>query len=120
MKVRILHNKLIAFMNANKDKVTRKPKHLCFEMIRRESIGRCCTCRDTRNGKIVGFDIIISIFHLTKHPDNLEAYKQILLHEMAHCNLRSRGHDLTFKKTARRIGCDRNFRGSFVYIGSGE
>lgn len=116
MKEDILKNKLIAFMKRHRHTVTRKPKVLFFEHLPRDVVGRCCSFRKISTNHIVGFDILLSSYYIRHYPDNLTAYKHLLLHEIAHTNTRSRGHDMKFRKTARRIGCDRSFVSSYVYV----
>lgn len=116
MKENILKKKLRIFFHYNRHKVTKKPVAFAVEPLKpHDTIGRRYSCVDTTTHLFNGFEIVLSSSWIRRYSDQTTAFKQLLLHELAHTDRRSYGHDIRFRKTARRIGCTRDFTQSCVY-----
>lgn len=91
-----------------------KRKNLFIEPLPPKVIGRTYITRDD-NQKHIGFDICLSEFYTRNYP-NLQMFKQIILHEISHCGRGCGNHRMIFRRTARRIGVQREHRGCNMNI----
>lgn len=116
MKKQILVQKLRAFLYRKRDVVRRGfSKTLFIEKLQKGTIGKCIRTINTTTGQTHGFHIILSVFFVNNYPDKTDSFKKLILHEIAHTHRHARGHDMKFRKTARRIGAG-NFSSSYCYV----
>ena len=106
MREKILMRKMVSFAKhmACKRKGMDRKFNLYFEYLSpRNTVGRCYPCRDRDTHRHNGHDIIISIYWIRRFSTDINGFKAILLHELAHTNRHVVGHGLEFRRACRRL-----------------
>jgi hypothetical protein len=108
----LLSRKILAWFLCYQNRISsHHPKSLSFERMKYNTLGRLYTTENP-NRRTHGYEMVINTIMIAGGRYSDTEWKNIVLHELCHA-IRgdTRHHDMLFRKTCRRMGVAREFRG---------